>query len=48
MDAPPFFKHGLCAWNMEQSKNRFLLCELKKPKDGLFQQPIGILINFTL
>ncbi|MBI2994066.1 MAG: hypothetical protein HYY48_07825 [Gammaproteobacteria bacterium] len=36
-DAPPFFKP---LKNGEKQKSHFLLFELKKSMDGLFQQPV--------
>ncbi|MBI2994997.1 MAG: hypothetical protein HYY48_12595 [Gammaproteobacteria bacterium] len=44
-DAPPFFK---ALKNGEKQKSHFLLFELKKSMDGLFQQPVSLLIAVKL
>jgi len=39
MDVPPFFKGVIPLKNGEKQKSHFLLFELKKAMEGLFQQP---------
>ena len=40
MDVPPFFKGVKPLKNGAKQKSHFLLCELKKAMEGLFQQPV--------
>jgi len=41
MDVPPFFKGVKPLKNGGKQKSHFLLFELKKAMEGLFQQPVS-------